>query len=326
MSWLMCFGGGVFFATYILHMTTEVRLILEPALMEQYNINYPVPELLMAVGFFIVMFLEIVAMDWGKRHDKRNQHHLEATPMEAISDNKLEHEGTQSIDKQFIGNVEKGDTVIDITSVKTPEKHAANYDVPVISQPDSHHGGVGHGNGLAQQDMTDPNHLKQHQRQTLILAVALSVHRIFEGLAIGLASSKQTTWNLTLAVAMHETIISFGLGLQFVRNKFKLKMLIIFALVCSLFEPIGAAVGTVMSECGGDGNTIEIINGVVQAISTGTFIYVTFFEILAEEIGHDKASKARFLCLVVGFACMAALNGIPEDTDSEDVLHEHVSS
>ena len=28
MGWMMCFGGGVFFATYILHMVPEVQRIL----------------------------------------------------------------------------------------------------------------------------------------------------------------------------------------------------------------------------------------------------------------------------------------------------------
>ena len=28
MGWMMCFGGGVFFATYILHMMPEVQRIL----------------------------------------------------------------------------------------------------------------------------------------------------------------------------------------------------------------------------------------------------------------------------------------------------------
>ena len=58
LSCLMCFGGGVFFSTYMLHMGPEVRDIIDVALIKPYNIVYPVADLIMAFGFFLVMFME----------------------------------------------------------------------------------------------------------------------------------------------------------------------------------------------------------------------------------------------------------------------------
>ena len=180
MSWLMCFGGGVFFATYILHMTTEVRLILEPALLEPYNINYPLPELLMAVGFFIVMFLEIVAMDWGKKQAKKNQQHLETTHMKPTPLSQLQHERTQNRNNRYTGMADTGGVIVDKVSAMTAlSKDAASCTIPVISQPDIPQSSSGHTHGVIEHDFKDHNHLKQHQRQTLILAVALSVFFFF---------------------------------------------------------------------------------------------------------------------------------------------------
>ena len=207
-----------------------------------------------------------------------------------------------------------GDAMTNSVAVMTSLSKEVCYD-PTPSITYAVDMGHGHSHGVSHiHPNSDPAHIKQHQRQTMILATALSVHRVFEGLPIGLSASNQSVWNLTIAVAMHETIISFGLGLQFVRNRATLKQLLIFALVCSLFEPMGAAIGTILSEVGGGNNAIEIANGIIQSISTGTFIYVTFFEILPEEVGQNNASKARFLFLVIGFTCMAALNAIPEET------------
>ena len=52
--------------------------------------------------------------------------------------------------------------------------------------------------------------------------------------------------------------------------------------------------------------------GVLQAIAVGTFIYVTFFEILSEELA-DHSSVGKVLFVVVGFMLMALLDLVPEE-------------
>ena len=72
------------------------------------------------------------------------------------------------------------------------------------------------------------------------------------------------------------------------------------------------AIGTILTEVGEQSRTLDIINGVFQAISTGTFIYVTFFEILQDELSHGKTTLGRIVALIVGFGVMAALSAMPE--------------
>ena len=45
-SWLMCFGGGVFFGTYLMDMAPGVREILHYSLLKPNGITYPLPEFL----------------------------------------------------------------------------------------------------------------------------------------------------------------------------------------------------------------------------------------------------------------------------------------
>ena len=42
--------------------------------------------------------------------------------------------------------------------------------------------------------------------------------------------------------------------------------------------------GTLITELGETSSMLNIINGVLQSLATGTFIYITFFEILQQEI------------------------------------------
>ena len=161
--------------------------------------------------------------------------------------------------------------------------------------------------------------------RSLILLVALSFHRIFEGMSIGLQDSVTDVVHLFLAVMCHEAAIGFSLGLQFVKNKWSVRRVLLACFLCSLIMPFGGAVGTIMSELGQESNAIEIVNGVLQSLATGTFIYVTFFEILQEEISPEDTSMSKVTSVLAGFCLMALLSAIPEGNLAADVAETTVS-
>jgi len=75
--YLMCFGGGIFFGTFLLHMGPEVRGILDKLLWIPNGIVYPVTDLVIGMGFFSVLLLEKVVMRINKRKTQRKQRRLE---------------------------------------------------------------------------------------------------------------------------------------------------------------------------------------------------------------------------------------------------------
>jgi zinc transporter 1/2/3 len=152
-----------------------------------------------------------------------------------------------------------------------------------------------------------------HATRSIILILALSLHRIFEGMSIGLQHTVTNVASLFGAVMCHETVIGFSLGLQFVKSGFALRRLLITSVVCSSIMPVGVLVGLVMTELGTGGSGVEIANGLLQAVAMGTFIYVTFFEILQEEVDPDDTSLAKIAFIAVGFTLMALLDLIPEE-------------
>ena len=155
-------------------------------------------------------------------------------------------------------------------------------------------------------------HHHHHVTRSLVLILALSLHRIFEGMSIGLQQTVANVVSLFGAVMCHEMVIGFSLGLQFVRSGFALRRLLIMSLVCSLIMPLGVLIGVVMTEIESTDSNVDIANGILQAIAMGTFIYVTFFEILQEEVDSDDTSLAKIVFIAAGFALMALLNLVPE--------------
>lgn len=155
-----------------------------------------------------------------------------------------------------------------------------------------------------------------HATRSLILILALSLHRVFEGMTIGLQQTVTSVISLFGAVMCHEMVIGFSLGLQFVRSGFALRRLVVMSLVCSLIMPLGVLIGLVMTEVKSSGSNIDIANGLLQALAMGTFIYVTFFEILQEEVDSEDTSLGKIVFIAVGFAIMALLDLIPEEVDS----------
>lgn len=67
MSALTCFGGGVFFGAYLMHLQPEVRIMLEDSLLIPQGINFPLSELIAGIGFFFLLFIEKTVLWYQSR-------------------------------------------------------------------------------------------------------------------------------------------------------------------------------------------------------------------------------------------------------------------
>ena len=94
----------------------------------------------------------------------------------------------------------------------------------------------------------------------------------------------------------------------------------IFVLFFSLVSPIGVAIG--MGVTSGRVHEVAqlLASSILQALATGTFIYVTFFEILARPLAlhHGGAvttwvDMAKIGVTFFGFACMAGVRLLDQD-------------
>jgi len=142
--------------------------------------------------------------------------------------------------------------------------------------------------------------------RSLLLLIALSFHSLFEGLAIGLQSSTRQLISIFMAVIVHKSIMAFSLGLNLAQNREWTSSFLLSVFVFSLASPLGVALGIGLMEqeksLGRD-----IGNGVLQGISCGTFLYITFFEVLPHELNSPLYRLPKVLCVIIGFSAICAL-------------------
>jgi zinc transporter 1/2/3 len=147
--------------------------------------------------------------------------------------------------------------------------------------------------------------------RNFLIVLALSVHSIFEGMAIGLQLTVQDVWKLFLAVSLHDVPVHFCVGMEMFNGGIKKLHIITYFLILGIITPVGIIIGIVVTEHAGEGGngTQTMVIGVLQGLAGGTLLYIAFYEVLDRE----KLAKAGMtgilgcVLLTCGFAFMAAL-------------------
>ncbi|KAM9066909.1 zinc transporter ZIP2 isoform X1 [Sarcophilus harrisii] len=142
--------------------------------------------------------------------------------------------------------------------------------------------------------------------RALVLLLSLSFHSVFEGLAVGLQSSVPAVLQLCLAVLAHKGLVVFGVGLRLVQTGTGPRWALISILALALMSPLGVALG--MAVAGGDPEGGRALaQAVLEGVAAGTFLYVTFLEILPRELAAPESPLAKWGCVAAGFTFMAII-------------------
>jgi zinc transporter 1/2/3 len=137
--------------------------------------------------------------------------------------------------------------------------------------------------------------------RSLVLLFALSLHSLFEGLAVGLQDDVSSLLQIFVAVVLHKTVIAFSLGLSLVQTELSLASVIKSNFLFSITSPLGICTAIALEEFGHSMNS-SITSGILQALACGTFLYVTFFEILPHELSQSENRLLKLLALLLGFS------------------------
>ncbi|XP_061174175.1 zinc transporter ZIP3-like [Saccostrea echinata] len=246
---------------------------------EAISYEYPITEAVTGCGFLITLTLEHLISYHGFSHVG----HLHDTGHE----NKIEHNDDAWTKKD----------------TKTDEKSQEKANGTVES---------------VKVEVEQPN-FKFLAFRSFLLLLALSFHMIFEGLAVGLQTEEEDAWILLGVLSLHKVAVAFSVGFQLEENLKKFKYVLLSLFLLSIVAPIGVAIGYIVTEAGEDAHGQDIASGVLQSISVGCFLYVTFFEILNNEIHITKErSHLKVLFTVLGYIVVIGIQFVKHDHEGHD--------
>lgn len=280
-SLVSCFGGGVFLATCLLHLLPEARSQLTKGLLAQWGseLSYPLTEFLCILGLLVVLVIEQVALSWKETHGRSS------TPVSAASSPL-----GAGVPRPNYGSVQRA----------APYADGHAHGLLDSGTEDDEGDEEGH---VAQSVHGDPN--SHSSLRSVVLVVSLSLHSVFEGVALGLQPSAALLLQLLLAVCIHRGILAFTLGLNLVHSRLGRTGVAVSGLAFSLMAPLGMVLALLLVQ--EEPSHMAFLNGCLQGLACGTFLYVTFFEVLPHEMSHAHNRLPKLLAIILGVGAITAL-------------------
>lgn len=331
LSTLNCFSGGVFFATCVLNLLPEARksmtLVLEN---NDIQTEYPLTELSMCLGFFFILILENCAYACCSSNSRQgNQTRGERSTDRVPTSRNTLYKRVATEDPMVVTDFEDSSYKDDIlyqtygAADESIDKSPSRPYTEVAFQDSDRvlikRGSIiADGKPLSTKDVIqaatesaehDP---VQSKLRGIVLLIALSLHMIFDGLALGLLKADKIVWGLLVALSLHKLLVFFTIGIQTLEILASLKKTTLLILVFALMSPCGIIIGDSLTSSG-ESLTKDMLSAILQGIAAGTFLYVTFFEILQRELGSDDHDLLKVFVTVLGFALVASIPLIEQD-------------
>jgi len=297
-SFSSCFGGGVFIAACLLDLLPDVEEKMGQVLAElknKYNVEYfadfPISQFLMVVGFLLILTIEQGVLHFQElwKMDEERQPLLN-TDIQASAESYNTSQSHQH---------------------NPPSSH--NHDHHQISSHNDHgvaSAGVGshasHAHDGGYHSHIDHDITKHSSLRSFMLLLALSFHSVFEGIAIGLQDTSGQLVTIFTAVMFHKAVMAFSLGLNIAQSDLSTQTIFMSNIMFSIASPIGVGLGIAVADLPSS-LPQDLCSGILQGIAGGTFLYITFFEVLPHELNLPQNRLWKVLFIILGFSCICAL-------------------
>lgn len=222
LSFLVCIGGGVLFATSFLHLLPEVREGFETVATE-----FPVTEGVVCLGFLAVYALEeLIHACLGHSHSSARHGHAHSPAV--MECHEQTERSNQGVAPEHLNNGRARPYGTEPTPTPAPDDEPL-HDVTLAG---------------------------------ILIVAALSFHSLFEGLSLGLQESEQSTWIMFLAIAVHKYVIAFVVGFDLSASQVRPRNVAIYMGVFSVMSPLGALVGAVTRNSLEGSTVVAALNGI----------------------------------------------------------------
>jgi zinc transporter 1/2/3 len=134
-----------------------------------------------------------------------------------------------------------------------------------------------------------------------VLMIALSVHGIFEGLALGLMKEFSQMINLMISILVHKFAESMSISIAMQKAGFEFNKLVKFLFLFSFATPIGTSLGIALN------SAPEMVGIVFTSLAGGSFIYVSCSELIVEEFSLPGYRWLKLFSFLLGAIFIALL-------------------
>lgn len=291
-STLLSFGGGVLLATTFLHLQPEIAETVK-----SLQVNGSMPDLrfslapfLMCGGFFMIYLIEEIIHTYLLSQENANK----------------QGGSNDVVEGAFVRGINARESILLKRKKRTSEIRNGSISTTELISNDVENQKVEKGaeNNNEESKAKDPHHNHNHQTHShshvpvfqanpdesmlvssirgLLIVLALSIHELFEGLAVGLEPTAASAWYMFGAVSAHKLVIAFCIGVELVVIRTKLWLGILYVVIFAIVSPIGIGVGILLSEAN-NAEAFAVPSVILQGLASGTLLYVIFFEVLSKE-------------------------------------------
>ncbi|XP_074599615.1 zinc transporter ZIP3-like [Brevipalpus obovatus] len=313
LSYCNLLSAGIFIAICFLGLFPVVRKEFDEFFKEAaiHSVTYPVAELTILLGFFLVITLEQIMINCRSKKPpvlylddiQEQSHHLLDDNHHHNSSSIREAESSRIVDKPGaqlplnIG-VNDGDS----------QNHHMHQSLNPNSHHSSHHSHHHHHSGHHHDHLADMN---PRDISFFMLFFATGVHSIFEGMALGLMKIPSQALHLYIGIILHECLVAIALAI----NSTQVSGNIRFGVLFSSTVPVGIVLGVLVGYT--RGSIGRLISSIFQGLAAGTFIHVAFYELIPHELSGSNASGSvklfKIFVLFLGFLIMAFIGFITSD-------------
>ena len=286
LSYLNAMAAGVFLCLGIVHILPEAAEQVGKVMGEKDNDKYRVPYLLAVGSYTVLLCLERAVETYIQKKEAEQRRQVPAPRPTESSPLIIENGGK---DAQPQDKTEAKDDCCH----GHDHAHGAHEDDDECHEHDhddeEEHIGHSHSHGNV---------------MSFVLLLALSVHSIVEGVALGVMHDANSTIVLFIAIIGHKWAEALALGVALSKSSIPPRRSIAYVIFYACCSPAGLAVGWATEK------VLSSATGFVTACAAGTFVYVGATEIVVEEFFSRSGSENSWRKLLAFFVGLAAIYAV----------------
>lgn len=163
-------------------------------------------------------------------------------------------------------------------------------------------------------EASEDSHINEHIKSTkcdltpYVLMIALSVHSVLEGIAVGLQDDVADIWSFLIVISTHKWVEAMSLGTSMSRNlEHSPSTVKILILTFSLATPIGIVMGMIVMEAA------PLINIIFSGLAGGTFLYIAASELVVEEFAIPTQKWIKLCGFIIGALIITFVTSIESE-------------